>query len=247
LVISEYIPNAWSAKINESSQWVCLNDTGIQSAFDEEMIAVENIGTYEIRNYEPIITVQIDNSRYYKGDTIIITGKVTNSASNTPVLIQTLHGVVSVDVAQVAIEQDGTYTKTLLAEGLLWKKGTYIIKVTYKNTTADLTFVFDDIEFKPEPIPDSIPEPTPEPEFDNELIDELMNTIAKLEAENTSLNIKNDELEKNVNDLKSEVDELVSEIGELISRILNLEDKIENLNLLVMEQVKVIYQWVVDR
>lgn len=94
----------------------------------------------------PSITVQTDKPSYSAGDTIKITGKVTDTtAINQPILIQVLDpqgGRVRID--QVNAGADGSYTYQFPSGGQLMNKdGTYKVTVTYKGTTtAQTTFEF---------------------------------------------------------------------------------------------------------
>ena len=73
----------------------------------------------------PLISVQTDDNNYDEGDTIVISGNVS-----TPILGETSRiitiiykeGNNMVEIAQITVAQDGTYSHTILAEGPLWKK-----------------------------------------------------------------------------------------------------------------------------
>ncbi len=76
-----------------------------------------------------IISVNPVKNSYATGDVIVLSGQVLELVENTPV---TLHIFLSgnlVDIAQVPVEQDGSYSHTFIAQGPLWTNdGTYIIK-----------------------------------------------------------------------------------------------------------------------
>ena len=61
-----------------------------------------------------------------------------------PITIQIYHGSNLVDVAQVAVAQDGTFVKSFNAVGQQWKEeGTYTVRVQYTPTQiAEITFEF---------------------------------------------------------------------------------------------------------
>ncbi len=94
----------------------------------------------------PSITVQTDKTSYSAGDTIKITGKVTDTtAINQPILIQILDpagGTVKRD--EITAAADGSYTYQFPSGGQLMNRdGTYNVTVTYKGTaTAQTTFQF---------------------------------------------------------------------------------------------------------
>ncbi|AFS80218.1 hypothetical protein NKOR_01560 [Candidatus Nitrosopumilus koreensis AR1] len=81
---------------------------------------------------EPFVSVQTDDKNYDEGDTIVISGKVQTVVGGTPVTLQILTSGNLVDIAQITVAQDGTYSHTILAEGPLWNNaGEYLIRVLY--------------------------------------------------------------------------------------------------------------------
>lgn len=81
---------------------------------------------------EALISVQTDDKNYDEGDTIVISGKVTTVVTGTPVTLQIFTEGNLVDIAQITVAQDGTYSHTVLAEGPLWSKaGEYLVRVLY--------------------------------------------------------------------------------------------------------------------
>lgn len=81
---------------------------------------------------EALISVQTDDKNYDEGDTIVISGKVTTVVTGTPVTLQLFTEGNLVDIAQITVAQDGTYSHTVLAEGPLWNKaGEYLVRVLY--------------------------------------------------------------------------------------------------------------------
>ena len=81
---------------------------------------------------EPLISVQTDDNNYDESDTIVISGMVTTVIGETPITLQLFSGGNLVDIAQITVAQDGSYSHTVLAEGPLWKKvGTYTVRVSY--------------------------------------------------------------------------------------------------------------------
>ena len=81
---------------------------------------------------QSLISVQTDDKNYDEGDTIVISGNVTTVVGETPVTLQLFTEGNLVDVAQITVAQDGTYSHTVIAEGPLWTKvGDYLVRVLY--------------------------------------------------------------------------------------------------------------------
>ena len=79
-----------------------------------------------------LISVQTDDNNYDEGDTIVISGNISTVVGETPVTLQLFTEGNLVDIAQIVVAQDGTYSHTVLAEGPLWnKQGDYIVRVSY--------------------------------------------------------------------------------------------------------------------
>lgn len=81
---------------------------------------------------ESLISVQTDDNNYDEGDTILISGKASTVVGSTPVTLQLFYEGNLVDIAQITVAQDGSYSHTVIAEGPLWKKqGSYTVRVSY--------------------------------------------------------------------------------------------------------------------
>ncbi|QLH05515.1 PEFG-CTERM sorting domain-containing protein [Nitrosopumilus oxyclinae] len=81
---------------------------------------------------ESLISVQTDDNHYDEGDTIVISGTVTTIVGSTPATLQLFSDGNLVDIAQITIAQDGSYSHTVIAEGPLWKKsGEYTVRASY--------------------------------------------------------------------------------------------------------------------
>ena len=90
------------------------------------------ISTGTVFAQESLISVQTDDKRYDEGDTIVISGHVTTIVGSTPATLQLFSDGNLVDIAQITIAQDGSYSHTVIAEGPLWKtQGDYTIRVSY--------------------------------------------------------------------------------------------------------------------
>ena len=90
------------------------------------------IATGQVFAQESLIEVQTDDSNYDEGDTIVISGKISTIIGDTPVTIQLFTEDNLVDIAQIVVAQDGSYSHTIIAEGPLWiKQGNYTVRASY--------------------------------------------------------------------------------------------------------------------
>lgn len=97
-------------------------------------------GTVFAQSSESLILVQTDSKNYDEGDVIIISGKVTTIIGETPVTLQIFSGGSLLEIAQIEVAQDGSYSHTVLAEGPLWgNAGEYIVKVLYGENNINET------------------------------------------------------------------------------------------------------------
>ncbi len=92
------------------------------------------------------ITVTTDKDTYDDGETITITGQVSQRLSGYPVTLQVISANGNlVTVKQLDVSEDNTYGTDIAAGGALWRsQGTYTIKVLYgtDTRTAEATFEF---------------------------------------------------------------------------------------------------------
>ncbi len=96
------------------------------------IISLLIISTLPVFAQELLISVQTDDKNYDEGDTIVISGQVTIVVGETPVTLQLFTEGNLVDIAQITVAQDGTYSHTVIAEGPLWNKaGDYLVRVLY--------------------------------------------------------------------------------------------------------------------
>ena len=79
-----------------------------------------------------LISVETDEDNYDEGDTIVISGNITTVIGETPVTLQIFTGGNLLEIAQLTVAQDGTFSHTVLAEGPLWKnQGEYVVRGLY--------------------------------------------------------------------------------------------------------------------
>ena len=96
------------------------------------VVALLIISTGTAFAQESIISVQTDDKIYDEGDTIVISGHVTTIVGSTPATLQLFSNGNLIDIAQITIAQDGSYSHTVIAEGPLWKiQGDYTARVSY--------------------------------------------------------------------------------------------------------------------
>ena len=90
-----------------------------------------------------ILAVSTPSTVYFSGDDIIVSGTVSTIHEGTPVILQTVTVSDRVDIAQIDVDSDGTFTHTILADGPLWVSGTYTVKAFYgANNSVETTFEF---------------------------------------------------------------------------------------------------------
>jgi len=102
------------------------------------------ISTGTVFAQEFIISVQTDDSNYVEGDIVVVSGNVSIIIGSTPITFQLFLGDSLVDIAQITVAQDGSYSHTVIAEGPLWKKtGDYLIRVSYgEGNIAEAEFSY---------------------------------------------------------------------------------------------------------
>ena len=107
------------------------------------LIALLIISTGTAFAQESLISIQTVDSHYDEGDAIIVAGNVKTVIGETPVILQLFHEGNLIDIAQITVAQDGSFTKTFLAEGTLWKKsGEYIIVASYQEHQIETGFSY---------------------------------------------------------------------------------------------------------
>ena len=102
------------------------------------------VGMSEAFAQESLISVQTNDRHYQEGDVIVISGQVSEIIENTIITLQVFTDGNLVEIAQVIVAQDGSYSHTLLAEGPLWKEqGEYTARVSYGvGTVAETEFSY---------------------------------------------------------------------------------------------------------
>jgi len=108
------------------------------------LIALLIISTGTVFAQESLVNVKTDDNNYDEGDIVVVSGSVTTIIGSTPVVIQLFVGGNLVDIAQITVAQDGSYSHTIIAEGPLWKKsGDYLVRASYgEGNIAETEFSF---------------------------------------------------------------------------------------------------------
>lgn len=156
-------------------------------------------------------TIQIDKTNYMLGETIKVSGKITDFELDVPMSVQVLGPTGnSIMLKQIYLENE-FYQITIPINSGSWKsEGTHLVRGFYAigdrvtETTFELSFpiLIGDTESSINPL------------------------IVQLQVENE--------------ELKERIDSLEEQIGKLA-------DRIDDLNQIIMEQINVIYTWILER
>ena len=108
------------------------------------LIIISTISISSAYSQEPFITIFTNNEVFQEGDTIVISGKVQTVIGDTPITLQILRGDNLVEIAQINVAQDGSYSHTIIAEGPLWRNsGEYIARALYgEGNLVEANFSF---------------------------------------------------------------------------------------------------------
>ena len=93
---------------------------------------------------DSIISVETSESSYEQGETIVVSGQVSAIIGETPVVIQIFYNNNLVEIDQITVAQDGSFTETILGEGRQWSNdGEYIVRASYgSGNIAEASFNF---------------------------------------------------------------------------------------------------------
>ena len=92
---------------------------------------------------QELLSFRTSEKSYEEGDTIVISGNVTAIILDEPVTLRILYETSIIDIAQLQISQDGTFTHTVKAEGKSWNRdGTYVISAFYGRTAYEISIEF---------------------------------------------------------------------------------------------------------
>jgi len=90
------------------------------------------------------VSVKTDDNNYDEGDTIVISGNVSIVVGDTPITLQVFSEGNLIDIAQIKVAKDGSFSETIIAEGPLWKKsGNYTVRASYgEGNVAESEFSY---------------------------------------------------------------------------------------------------------
>ena len=109
------------------------------------VIAVIAIPSSAFAQEAKLITVSSSKETYNEGETIVISGKVSSIIQDTPITIRIIFEEKNIiHVAQFSPADDGTYARTIRAQGSLWSNhGEYTVRASYGvGNIAETTFRF---------------------------------------------------------------------------------------------------------
>ena len=88
-----------------------------------------------------LISVQTDDSSYDEGDSVVISGHVSTIIAGTQITLKVSTEGRLVEVGQIRVAQDGSYSHIIIAQGMLWtKEGEYLVEVSYGEENAEARF-----------------------------------------------------------------------------------------------------------
>lgn len=104
----------------------------------------------------PQITLLTDKQSYVTGNTITISGKISSLGASSSAVLQVFNPFnVLVQIGTINLAPDGTFSKTIKAEGESWANdGSYQIKVLYVSTPI-LATATANVSFKAQSTPTS--------------------------------------------------------------------------------------------
>jgi len=94
--------------------------------------------------HPPTVSIKTDLPSYNQGDTIVMTGHVSDVTSGSAILLRIFNsGGQLISLAQLVPASDGSFTKSFLATGPLWTNaGTYTIEAQYGKYGQPVTTTF---------------------------------------------------------------------------------------------------------
>ena len=96
---------------------------------------------------DELICVEVAEGFYEEGDTVVVAGKVKAVILDSPISLQIFYGDTLVQIDQLSVAQDGTFTTTLIAKGPQWaREGTYLVRAAYSGNIAETNFEFEPAE-----------------------------------------------------------------------------------------------------
>jgi len=119
------------------------------AAYALTVVLISSIGIFNPvfgdQHNVPPLSIQTDSDYYEQGDTIVVTGLVKNPKEGIPVTLRILDANSKlIQIDQFTPATDGSFSKTYVATGPLWKAaGNYTIITQYGAAQKfDITFLF---------------------------------------------------------------------------------------------------------
>lgn len=107
------------------------------------IISLSSITIFSAHGQSQGFSIDTSQNSYEEGEIVVVSGNVTTILAGAPISIQVLREGNLIDIAQVIVAQDKTFTSTFKATGPLWKQdGTYIVRALYGQVTQEVTFEF---------------------------------------------------------------------------------------------------------
>jgi len=93
---------------------------------------------------ESLLSINVSNNSFEEGETIVISGKVSTIVLETPVTIQIFNEGNLIEIAQIVVAQDGSFTHTIIAQGPQWQtEGAYTVRASYgEGNISEANFEF---------------------------------------------------------------------------------------------------------
>jgi len=89
------------------------------------------------------VCVKPSKGFYEEGETVVISGKVKAVILDAPVSLQIFFNETLIQIDQIIVAQDGSFTTTLIAGGPQWNNdGTYTIRVAYSGSISEANFEY---------------------------------------------------------------------------------------------------------
>ena len=101
-------------------------------------------GLIIVEEIEPSeISLQTDEESYTEGDTIVISGLVTNTVNGDIVFLEITNDNNIVESFEISLDEDGRFTKSFVPDITVWEEeGQYVATLTFNNLESQIFFVF---------------------------------------------------------------------------------------------------------
>ena len=124
---------------------VIFNGFGIDPPFTGPVGQVASVLVTESESKsEQHISISTSRSSYNEGETIVISGQVSVVLFDAPMTVQIFNLGNLIEIVQLVVAQDGSFTHTLIAQGPQWQNsGEYVVRASYgEGNIAETSFQF---------------------------------------------------------------------------------------------------------